>query len=116
MPHYRTPRRGEVWFAELDPAVGHEIQKTRPVVIVSSDVYNRYNWVVIGVPLTSGRAARFDQVLITPPEGGLRNPSSTQPDQIRAIDRSRLISKIGDLDPATMAEISLSLKAVLALP
>jgi mRNA-degrading endonuclease toxin of MazEF toxin-antitoxin module len=85
-------------------------------VIVSSDDYNRYNWVVVVVPLTSAATARFDQVLITPPEGGLRNPTVTHPDQIRAIDRDRLIQKIGQLDPATMAEISASLKTVLALP
>jgi mRNA-degrading endonuclease toxin of MazEF toxin-antitoxin module len=82
---------------------------------VSSDVYNRHNWVVVVVPLISGISVRFDQVLITPPEGGLRNPSITHPDQIRAIDRNRLVRKIGELDPATMAEISVSLKAVLSL-
>jgi mRNA-degrading endonuclease toxin of MazEF toxin-antitoxin module len=85
-------------------------------VIVSSDDYNRYNWVVVVVPLTSATVARFDQVLISPPEAALRNPSVTLPDQVRAIDRDRLIQMIGVLDPATMAEISASLKVVLALP
>ena len=110
-----TPRRGDVWLVALGPAVGHEIQKTRPTVIVTNDLYNRQNWVVLVVPLTSHDAAEYDQVLVQPPEGGLKNPSVTLPDQMRAIDRSRLVKRLGRLRPDTMVQLNRSLKIVLDL-
>lgn len=109
------PRRGEVWLVSLDPTVGHEVQKTRPTVVVTNDVYNEHNWVLLVVPLSSRGAAQYDQVLIQPPEGGLSNTSVTLPDQLRAIDRSRLIKRLGQLSAATMQQIDRTLKLVLSL-
>ena len=115
MPRHPRPRRGEVWTVCLDPTIGHEIKKTRPVVVVTSDVYNAHNWVVLVMPLTSHDRAGYDQVLIHPPEGGLSAPSVTLPDQVRAIDRARLIKRLGKLTPATMLHINRSLRIVLDL-
>jgi mRNA interferase MazF len=111
-----SPRRGDVWLVSLDPTVGHEIKKTRPTVIVTSDLYNRENWVITVVLLTSHDNAEYDQVLIRPPEGGLSYTSVTLPDQIRAIDRSRLVDRLGRLKENTMNKIDRSLKIVLGLP
>ena len=110
-----TPRRGDVWLVSLDPTVGHEIQKTRPAVIVTSNLYNRENWVVVVVPLTSHATAEYDQVLVLPPESGLTASSVTLPDQLRAVDRMRLVRKIGRLKPSSMAKLDRSLKVVLDL-
>jgi mRNA interferase MazF len=115
MPTYPIPRRGEVWQVSLDPTVGHEVKKTRPAVIVTNDLYNANNWVVSVVPLTSRDTAEYDQVLIRPPEGGLTNTSVTLPDQLRAVDRARLVAKLGDLQPATLQQIDQSLRIVLDL-
>jgi len=115
MPRTPTPRRGDVWLVALDPAVGHEIQKTRPAVIVTNDLYNRQNWVVLAVPLTSHDSAEYDQVLVRPPEGGLTSPSVTLPDQMRAIDRTRLVKRLGRLKSETMLKVNRSLKIVLDL-
>jgi mRNA interferase MazF len=101
---------------DLDPAVGHEIRKTRPCIVVTNDTYNANNWVVVVVPLTSHAVAQYDQVLILPAQGGLTNPSVSLPDQITAVARSRLRRKLGSLTPAKMLQIELSLKAVLDLP
>jgi mRNA interferase MazF len=106
MPRYSVPRRGEVWLIRLDPGVGHEIQKTRPAVVITNDDYNRHNWVVLALPLTSRDTAANDQVLIQPPEGGLTNTSVTLPDQLRAIDRSRMVKKLGRLQPFTILQIN----------
>jgi mRNA interferase MazF len=116
MARYSKPRRGEVWRVAFDPSIGHEVQKTRPAVVVTSDVYNTNNWVVLVVPLTSSEVAEADQVLIQPPEGGLTNSTVTLPDQTRSIDRSRLVKRLGRLDPLTMVEIGQTLKDVLDLP
>ncbi|MCI0684222.1 MAG: type II toxin-antitoxin system PemK/MazF family toxin [Gemmataceae bacterium] len=110
-----TPRRGDVWLVSLNPTVGHEIHKTRPAVIVTSNLYNRENWVIVVVPLTSHTTAEYDQVLILPPEGGLTTPSVTLPDQIRAVDRLRLVRKMGRLKSSTLSKLDKSLRIVLDL-
>ena len=115
MPRYSRPRRGEVWNVSLDPTVGHEVKKTRPALVVTSDVYNTHNWVVVIIPLTSHDRAEYDQVLIHPPEGGLSAPTVTLPDQLRAIDRRRLVERLGRLKPETMLKVDRTLKIVLNL-
>src|SRR2546426_999871 len=115
MPRYSRPRRGEVWNVSLDPAIGHEVKKTRPAVVVTSDMYNAHNWVVLIMPLTSHNHAEYDQVLIHPPEGGLINTTVTLPDQLRAIDRRRLVERLGKLTPETMLKINRTLGIVLDL-
>jgi mRNA interferase MazF len=115
MSSFSTPRRGQVWRVSLDPTIGHELRKTRPAIVVTNDVYNAHNWVVLILPLTSRSDAEHDQVLIRPPEGGLTNSSVTLPDQVRAVDRTRLVEYLGDLSPATMARVDDSLRMVLDL-
>lgn len=116
MSGYPSPRRGEVWLVSLDPTTGHEVKKTRPAVVVTSDVYNEFNWVVLVVPLSSHPTAEYDQVLVHPPEGGLSSLSVTLPDQLRAVDRRRLVKKLGNVTPATLSRIDHTLRIVLDLP
>ena len=115
MPTYPIPRRVEVWRVSLGPTVGHEVRKTRPAVVVTNDVYNAHNWVVIVMPLTSRDKAEYDQVLIQPPEGGLTNTSVTLPDQLRAVERARLVDCLGNVSPVTLKNIEDSLRVVLDL-
>lgn len=115
MIRQQAVKRGEVWLVSLDPTVGHEIQKTRPGVVVTNDVYNRHNWVILVMPLTSHQTAEYDQVLVQPPEGGLTDPSVTLPDQLRAVDRQRLVRRLGRLNRQTMAKVDRSPKMVLDL-
>lgn len=115
MPRNPTPRRGDIWLVSLDPTIGHEVRKTRPAVVVSSDIYNRHNWVVIIMPVTSHDSAEYDQVLIDPPEGGVTSRSVTLPDQIRAVDRGRLVKRLGHVRQVTLQRIDRSLRIVLDL-
>jgi mRNA interferase MazF len=115
MARNATPSRGDVWLVSLDPTVGHEVQKTRPAVIVTSNIYNRHNWAVVLMPLTSHDNAEYDQVLIRPPEGGLTSTSVTLPDQIRAVDRRRLVKRLERVNRDTLRSIDRSLKIVLDL-
>ena len=110
-----SPRRGEIWLVAFDPTVGHEVRKTRPAVVVTNDSYNKHNWVVLVVPLTTRNTAEYDQVLIAPPEGGLTSMSATLPDQMRAIDRQRLVKCLGTLSQDSMSRIDQTLKIVLDL-
>jgi mRNA interferase MazF len=94
-------RRGDVFLVSLDPARGGEIQKTRPCVIVSPDELNAYLRTFIVAPLTTGGhpypfrvPCRF--------EG---RTGCVVIDQIRTIDRERLVRRLGKLSPATLGRV-----------
>ncbi len=92
-------KRGEVWLVTLDPTVGREIRKTRPCVIVSPDELNQRAPLMIVAPLTSGsHPTRFRVSVTFKGKDGL-----ILPDQVRAVDRQRLVKRLGAIDAATMS-------------
>lgn len=91
-------RRGDVFWANLDPTVGTEIRKTRPVIVMSNDMINQHSRLVIVVPLTTNTARLSpSHVLLPQGEGGLSQDSKVLTEQIRAMDKQRLATKIGTL-------------------
>lgn len=91
-------RRGDVFWANLDPTIGVEIKKTRPVIVVSNDVINERSRLVIVVPFTTNVAHLSpSHVLIPAGEGELGQDSKVLTEQIRAMDKRRLAGKIGAL-------------------
>ena len=93
-------RRGDIFWANLDPTIGVEIQKTRPVVILSHDAINERSQLVIVVPLTTSISRLSpSHVLIPAGEGGLDQDSKALTEQIRAMDKQRLAAKLGSLSP-----------------
>lgn len=95
----QPPRRGEVWLAALDPTVGREIEKTPPCLIVSPDEMNAHLRTVIVVPLTTGsRPAPFRVAVRFKGTDGL-----ALADQMRTLDRARLVKRMGTLDASTLA-------------
>lgn len=109
-------KRGEVYWAGLDPAVGGEMRKTRPVVVVSNDVNNVYASTVTIVPLTSSvRKVYPFEVLIRPGTCGNRVACKARVDQVRTMVKRRLRKEMGRLPDFLMSEIDQSLKFHLAL-
>jgi mRNA interferase MazF len=100
-------RRGEVYLVNFDPTLGAEIQKTRPALIVQNDIANRHSAITIVAVITS----QFDEplypteVLIRPPEGGLGTDSVALLNQIRSIDKQRLVQRLRTLKPETMYRV-----------
>jgi len=91
-------QRGDVFWANLDPTLGVEIKKTRPVVIVSNDVINQRSQLVIVVPLTTNvERLSPGHVLVPAGVGGLAEDSKALTEQIRAMDKRRLAARIGSL-------------------
>ncbi len=91
-------KRGEIWFVNLDPTVGSEIQKTRPCVIISPPEMHDYLRTAIIAPMTTGsHPAPFR---IRARHGG--KDGLILLDQIRAIDKSRLVKRAGALSPSSM--------------
>ena len=112
-------RRGEVHDARLDPTAGSEQAGVRPVVIVSRDAINDSSPVVIAVPCTTYRPDRRpypSQVLLRAPEGGLDVDSVALGEQVRALDKSRLVRRRGALSSHALAQLERALLIVLDLP
>ncbi|MBH1971442.1 MAG: type II toxin-antitoxin system PemK/MazF family toxin [Moraxellaceae bacterium] len=100
-------KRGEVYWAQLDPTIGAEIQKTRPVVVMSNSSINKARRTVVVVPLsTSAPVIQYINV-------GLTGGNTARCDHIRAIDKSRLGKKIGILAIKDMDAILDALKKIL---
>ena len=106
-------RRGEVWWGECDPAVGSEIRKTRPAVIVSNDAANRNLSRVVVVPVTSNTGRQYPGEAVVTVDG---QSSKAMVDQIMAADKSRLKSQLDALSKADMLALEDAIKVHLALP
>ena len=105
--------RGEVWWVDFDPAVGGEIQKTRPAVIVSNDAANRYLNRVVVVPMTSNTSRVYQGEALVTVDG---IPNKAMADQIMTADKSRLNKCTATLSKADMQAVERAIKVQLALP
>src|SRR5438105_740139 len=110
------PRRGFIYYINFDPAVGHEIRKRRPAVIVSNDHMNELATTVLAMPITAGHYSYYHWIPLRPPEGGLKKVSSIVTEQIRAIDKRRVQQRLGAISPETMAKIKDAIRDHCGLP
>lgn len=102
--------RGDIWLVALDPTKGSEIQKTRPCVVVSPAEMHDHLRTVIVAPMTSkGRAAPF-RVPVT----FMRTNGLILLDQVRAVDKVRLLKKAGEVPDTTLIETLRTLQEVFA--
>ena len=110
-------KRGSIFLAALDPSVGHEIAKTRPVVIVSNDQNNTYAGTVTVLPITSKNTAKAYpfEALLPKGAGDLPKDSKVKADQIRTLDKSRLVKFVGIIEEKMMAQIDKAIRIHLAL-
>lgn len=106
------PDRGEIWWIALDPALGSEIRKTRPCVVVSVKVLNERRRTVIVVPLSSSPKAS-PPILIPISCGG--QPAVAVSDQIRAVAKERLRSRLGVATLEEMAALEDGLRQIMQL-
>ncbi|MDE3060749.1 MAG: type II toxin-antitoxin system PemK/MazF family toxin [Pseudomonadota bacterium] len=90
-----SPQRFEVYWVELDPTVGHEIQKTRPCVVISPNNINHLLGTVIVAPLTSQKHEFPYRI----PLHFKNTRGEIALDQMRCVDKSRLRKRMGHLDP-----------------
>jgi mRNA interferase MazF len=116
-PQLALPNRGEIYLVNFDPTVGAEIQKTRPALIVQNDIANRHSPITIVAAVTS----QFEEplypteVLIRSPEGGLTVDSVVLLNQVRSVDKRRLVRRLGALTPTTMEQVTRALQISLGM-
>jgi len=103
-------RRFDVYLVSLDPTVGSEIQKTRPCVVVSPDEMNRHIRTVIVAPMTSATRDYPTRVACTFKD----RQGQIVLDQIRTIDKARLVKRLGAVDPKTQSAVITILQAMFA--
>jgi mRNA interferase MazF len=106
-------KRGEVWWVAFDPAVGSEIQKTRPAIIVSNDSANRNLKRVVVVPLTTNTSRVFPGEARVSVAGEFCKAMS---DQVMAADKLRLKEKLATLSKSDMLEVEQAICVHLGLP
>ena len=113
----KFPKRGEVYLVNFDPTLGAEITKTRPALILQNDIANRYSPITIVAAITS----KFDdqlystEVLIRSLEGGLTTDSVVLLNQVRSIDKRRLVRSLGAVSSETMEQVNRALLISLEL-
>ena len=106
------PRRGEIWWANLDPTVGSEINKTRPCLVISNSVVNQHRRTVVIVPLSSSPRAASPVTVGVTCSG---QPAVAVIDQVRAVAKERLIRRVEVLSAENLAAVESALREILEL-
>ena len=99
--------RGEIWLANLDPTQGSEQAGTRPIIIFQDNALSKFTTTIITIPLTTNlRRAELPTCFIIPKgQGGLNQDSVALCHQIRVLDKTRLIKKLGKLESEVIANL-----------
>lgn len=110
-------KRGEIYFANLSPTVGSEINKKRPVLIVSNDANNRAASTITVLPITSNVTNVYPfEIKLAIKDSGLPKESKAQAQQIRTISKERITGRaVGKLAPGKMALVDAAIRLHLTL-
>lgn len=105
-------KRGEIYYADLNPTIGSEINKRRPVLVVSNDANNKASSIITVIPITSNVSKIYPfEVGLDVKMTGLMKMSKAQCHQIRTISKQRVIGKvIGKINKEILLQIETALK------
>ncbi len=105
----------DIWLADLNPRIGTEPGKTRPVVIIQTDLLNEFHPSTIVCPVTTKVNKEIQLLRVHLGKGKLDKPSDILVDQIRAIDNKRFLKRLGALNKAQIKTLKANIKIVLDL-
>lgn len=111
----KTVRRGEIYYADLSPVIGSEQSGFRPVLIIQNNVGNHFSPTVIVAAITSKEAKTALPTHVETVAFGLERKSIVMLEQIRTIDKSRLLEYVGVLDKKNMQQVDQALIISLGL-
>lgn len=113
-----SPKRGDIYWVNLDPTIGAEIKKTRPCVIISPDSANRGGPLIIVAPITKvqGEKVYFHEIFLPKGTANLRYPSKIKVFQLRCIDKKRLcVPALGSLSSELIISLNKKIEIVTGL-
>jgi mRNA interferase MazF len=112
-----TTKKHEIWLANLDPRFGTEAGKTRPVLVIQSDLLNKFHPSTLICPITTNvkSESKILRVQLKKGVAGVNEDCDVMIDQIRAIDNKRLLKRIGSLPTELSNKVKENLKIVLDL-
>ena len=103
-------KRGDIWLVNLEPTVGSEIQKTRPCIIISPpEIHNYLRTVIVAPMTTASKAAAFRVPITFQAKRGL-----VVLDQIRTLDKVRLVKRLGEASVTTLSKVLSTLQEMFA--
>ena len=105
----------DIWLADLNPSRGTEPGKTRPVVIIQTDLLNDQHLSTIICPITTNIQPEIELLRVHLRKSQLEKASDILVDQIRAIDNKRLLQKIGQLSPHQIITLKRNIQIILDL-
>lgn len=110
-------RRGDIIIVNFNPVIGSEQGKIRPALVIQNDIGNIYSKLTIVAPLTGKYYLKYlpFHVRLSASESSLKKDSTILLNQIRTIDKSRIIKKIGKLDKQIMKQVDAAIKISLDL-
>ena len=110
-------RRGDICLVALDPVIGSDISKTRPALIVSNDINNRFSGTLTVLPITSKNLQKIYpfEVFLQKGMGNLPKDSKAKADQIRTLDKRRFVKFIGAVDADTMENVETAMRVHLQI-
>lgn len=111
-------KRGDIYIADLNPTVGSEIKKKRPVIIVSNDISNLYSDTITAIPITSNikKVHPFEILIQSNKQSGLTQNSKAQCHQIRALSKTRFVKKkVGAISLEEQEQLESALRLHLVL-
>ena len=105
-------KRGDIVLANLEPIVGSEQGGIRPVLIIQNNIYNKYSPVTVVSAITSKifKKEYPTNIILLKEDSDLKKDSTILLNQIRTIDKSRIIKKVSSLDNETMKKVNLAIK------
>jgi mRNA interferase MazF len=110
------PRRGEIYMVDFDPARGSEQAGTRPAIVVSNDVNNKFSPVVVVAAITRTIPSRAYPYNVHLPAGALPQAGTIMCSQLMTIDKKRLGNYRGEIAPALVSDLDRALCVALSLP
>ena len=100
------PKKGEIWQVSLEPAAGHEIGKTGPALVISNDKNNEYSSTVTLIPITASIEKIYPfEVFISGEDSGLPLDSKIKCNQIRTVDKLRLLKLVGAISTEIIKKV-----------
>ncbi len=102
-------------MVSFDPTVGREIKKTRPALVIQNDLANKHSPITIVAAITSGGKTYPTEVALPKGEGGLSVDSVALLNQIRSIDKQRLVKRLGTVKVSSMEKVDYALALSLGI-